>query len=148
MPTDMERIIEDFAAASSAHDADKIASFFAEGAVYDEVPFGTFNRGDEQAIKAFATGTFAAMPDFKVELTSVFGAGDWAAGEGKLTGTQTNEMPPFPATGKSFSVPCAVIAEGQEGKLQRIAVYWDLTTFLRQLGLGPEAPPWVGSSED
>jgi len=146
MATDLERIIEDFAAAWSAHDAEKIASFFEDDAVYDEVPVGTVSRGGKEEVEAFATGTFAAMPDFKVELHAVFGAGDWAAAEGLLTGTQTGEMPPFPATGKSISVPFAMIAEAREGKLKRIAVYWDLATFLRQLGLGPEAPPWAGSS--
>ena len=148
MATDMERILEDFAGAWSSHDVEKIASFFAGDAVYEEVPLGTFNRGGEEGVKAFAAGTFAAMPDFKVELSSVFGAGDWAAGEGILTGTQTGEMPPFPATGKRISVPFAMIAEAQDGTLKRIALYWDLSTFLRQLGLGPEAPPWVGASAD
>jgi steroid delta-isomerase-like uncharacterized protein len=140
MTTDMERVIEDFAEAWSSHDAERIASFFAEGAVYDEVPVGELTHDGEQRVRSFATDTFAAMPDFKAELSFVFGVGDRAAGEGVLTGTQTGEMPPYPATGKSIAVPFAIIAEGEEGKLKRIAVYWDLASFLRQLGLGMEVP--------
>jgi steroid delta-isomerase-like uncharacterized protein len=52
-----------------------------------------------------------------------------------MTGTLSGNSPELPATGKSFSVRGATIAQLKNGKIQRNADYWDLATFLRQVGL-------------
>ena len=97
---------------------------------------GAVNRGKEE-LKAFASATFTAFPDFKVELTSRFFAGDWAASEWIMSGTQTGDLPGIPATGKSFSIRYASIMELKDGKIRRNADYWNLVSLLQQLGLMP-----------
>ncbi len=54
-----------------------------------------------------------------------------------MTGTHTGDLPDLPATGKSFSIRGATIAEVSAGRIVRAADYWDLATFLRQLGVMP-----------
>jgi steroid delta-isomerase-like uncharacterized protein len=137
MSTDLKRMLEEYAASWSSGDPDKIASFCTDDCVFENVGGGSVHRGHEE-LKAWAAGVFAAIPDFKLEVKSLFVAGDWAGCEWIETGTQTGEMPPFPATGKSFSVRGASIVEVREGKVSREAMYWDSATFLRQLGLMPD----------
>ena len=62
--------------------------------------------------------------------------------EGIMTGTLTRRYHNFPATGKSFSVPISVIGEldVDNAKIKRATTYFDLATFLRQVGLPPETP--------
>ena len=45
----------------------------------------------------------------------------------------------MPATNKSFSIRGATILEMNSGKIQRNSDYWDLATFLKQIGLMPSA---------
>lgn len=139
MATDVERMFEDYLGAWSSHDVEKIASFFTDDCVYEDVAMGAVNRGKEE-LKAFLSATFAAFPDFKVEPTSLFVAGDWAGSEWIMSGTQTGDIGGIPATGKSFSIRGASIIELHEGKISRNADYWNLASLLQQVGLMPEAP--------
>ena len=139
MASDVERMLDDYLAAWNSHDVEKIASFFTDDCVYEDVAVGAVNRGKEQ-VKAFVSGTFTAFPDFKLERTSSFVAGDWRGAEWIMSGTQTGDIPGLPATGKSFSIRGASITELQEGKIRRNSDYWNLASWLQQLGLMPGAP--------
>jgi steroid delta-isomerase-like uncharacterized protein len=139
MATDVERMLEDYLAAWNSHDAEKIASFFTDDGVHEDVAIGEVNRGKEQ-LKAFASYTFTTFPDFKLERTSSFVAGDWRGSEWIMSGTHTGDIPGIPTTGKSFSIRGASISELREGKIRRNSDYWNLASFLQQVGLLPEAP--------
>jgi steroid delta-isomerase-like uncharacterized protein len=57
-------------------------------------------------------------------------------------GTNDGEFGPFPATGKTISVPFCEVAEfNVDGKLTRTRLYYDVATMLQQLGHmpGPDA---------
>jgi steroid delta-isomerase-like uncharacterized protein len=129
-----EQMFREYLAAWNAHDLDKIVSFFTEDCVYENIPRGQTYRGKDE-LNAWAKGAFDAMPDFKLEVTSLFVSGEWAACEWVMTGTQTGALPDLPATGKSFSVRGATIAQLKDGRILRNADYWDAATFLRQLGI-------------
>jgi steroid delta-isomerase-like uncharacterized protein len=129
-----EKMFREYLAAWNAHDLDKIVSFFSEDCVYENIPRGQTYRGKDE-LKPWAKGVFDAMPDFKLDVTSLFASDDWAACEWVMTGTQTGALPDLPATGKSFSVRGASIAQLKDRKILRNADYWDAATFLRQLGV-------------
>ena len=139
MATDVERMFKDYGLAWSSHDAEKIASFFTDDCVYEDVAIGAVNRGKKE-LKDFINGTFAAFPDFKIEPKSLFFSGDWVGSEWIMTGTHTGDFPLMPATGKSFSIRGASISELHEGKFRRNTDYWNLASFLQQVGLMPEPP--------
>jgi steroid delta-isomerase-like uncharacterized protein len=111
-----------------------MASFFTEDCVYDNLARGQTYRGKDE-LKSWAKASFDAIPDFKIDLTSLFISVDLVACEWIMTGTLSGNSPELPATGKSFSVRGATIAQLKDGKIQRNADYWDLATFLRQVGL-------------
>ena len=133
METDTEKLYQKYIAAWLAHDTEAVVSFFVEDCVYEDVALGALNRGKSE-VRAFVQATLAAIPDFTIETKSVFATVDRLASEWTMTGTQTGDFPGLPATGKRFSVPVASIMEFQDGKIRRNTDYWNLASFLQQVG--------------
>jgi steroid delta-isomerase-like uncharacterized protein len=130
----MSGLLEDLARAWTVHDVEKVLSLCTDDCVYEDVTMGAVNRGKSE-LKAFAGAVLAAFPDFKMELTSAFTDGNRAGAEWIMSGTHKGDLPGMPATGKGFSLRGASICELQEGKIKRNSDYWDMVTFLKQIGL-------------
>jgi len=94
------------------------------------------NRSKKE-IKDFIKATFVWSPDLKFELKSFFSAGGRTASEWVMAGTHAGELPGIPATGKRFSVRGASIEELRGDKISRHADYYNLVSFLQQVGLLP-----------
>jgi len=139
MTTDVEKMLEDYAAAWSSGDVEKVASFLTDDCVIENLGGGTVYRGQEE-VKGFAKDTFTTMPDFKVEIESLFVAGDWVGAEWIQSGTYTGEVAGAEVSAKKFSGRGASIIELHEGKIKREALYWDTLSFMRQVGVMPAAP--------
>jgi steroid delta-isomerase-like uncharacterized protein len=122
MTEEAKRMMYDLVAAISSHDAEKIASCFTEDCFYEDMALGGIMRGRE-AVKAGDSDFFADIPDFKLELESLFIAGNWVGSEWVMTST--------PTTGKSFSNRGASISELEEGKVKRNSDYYDPSSFLQ-----------------
>ena len=140
MATDMEKMMNDYVAAWNAHDVNKILSFCTDDVVFEDVPIGKVWRGKKEA-EDFISSGFVDFADFKIEMKSGFSAGDWGSGEWVMSGTFVHSSTPgMTATGKRFSVRGASIIEFRKGKISRESLYWDMASFLQQVGLMP-APP-------
>ena len=142
MERDLQRVVEDYAAAWSAiRDVEKLVSFFSDDGVYETLAGTMVCRGTKE-LRAFFQSSKESFPDEIVQIRSVFVSGGRFAIEGTMMGTLTRPYCNFPATGKRFSVPLAVVGEldVDNGKIKRITTYFDLATFLRQVGLPPETP--------
>jgi steroid delta-isomerase-like uncharacterized protein len=135
MLNDIEKMLKDYIAAWNSHDVEKIATFFTEDGVHEDVAVGSVFHGKNE-LKAGISPLFAACPDFNLEVKSIFGIADWLAQEWVMSGTQTGNFGGIgiPATGKSFSVRGASITKLREGKIARNTDYWNLTSMLQQLG--------------
>ncbi len=130
-----EKMLREYCAAwSPSPDIEKIASCFTEDCVYENVPRDQAYRGKD-GVRAYVKACYAAIPDFKIEATLVFVSGDRAALEWVMSGTQSGVTTDFPGTGKSFKMRGCSIVELKDGKILRNADYWDMATFLRQIGL-------------
>ena len=138
MSTEVEKMLKDHLAAYNSHDVEKMAAFWTEDIVLDDIR-GKAIRG-KQELKDYVSGIFAAAPDVKKELKLFFTAGSHAVCELVETGTQTGALGRIPATGKSYSARIAWILEMRDGKISRLAAYWDALGFLQQVGLLSEAP--------
>jgi steroid delta-isomerase-like uncharacterized protein len=136
---DFKDFAEEYAAAWSTQDIDAILSFFTKDCVYEDMALGAVNTGKQQ-LGAFLRATFAAIPDFRIELKAILSSGDRAASEWIMSGTQTGAFPGIPATGKRFSVRGASMMELYQGKIRRNADYWSLATLLQQVGVLPDSP--------
>jgi steroid delta-isomerase-like uncharacterized protein len=137
-PPSLDRMFENWAAAWSLHDVEKLLSLCTDDCVYEDVTMGTVNRGKAE-VRSFAKAVFAAFPDFKIQLMSGFTAGNWAGAEWTMAGTHRGDLPGLPATGKGFTVRGCTICELKAGEIKRNSDYWDMATFLKQTGLMPGA---------
>ena len=63
-----DTVAERWAAAWNSHDAAKVVALFAENGVYEDVPFGSTNRG-KTALRQYAETYFAAVPDMTTTIT-------------------------------------------------------------------------------
>ena len=126
----------DWATAWSSHDPEQVTDLVTDDCVYEDVTLGVTNHGKAE-LRAFAEELFKAFPDVKVELTSRFAGGDWGGMEWTMSGTHRGDLPGLPATGKPFSFRGASIVVLQKYKIRRCADYWDLATFLKQVGKMP-----------
>ena len=132
----MERLFTDYDAAWASHDVEKIVPFFTDGCIYVDIASGVVSRGKEE-LKAFIKTTLAAFPDYKVKVKSFFIAGDWVGSKWIMSDTRTGPSPNLSPTKKRFSIRGASITELQEGKIKRNSDYWNMTSFLHQVGLMP-----------
>ncbi|HJT57888.1 MAG TPA: ester cyclase, partial [Ktedonobacteraceae bacterium] len=134
---DSASLIESWAEAwSSPNGLEKLFSLVTDDCIFEDLGTGTFARGKEE-IKSFFESIFHAVPDFKKELTSQFSVGNWAASEWTMSGTQTGDFPSVPATNNYAAVRGASVFELQGNKIKRCSEYWDMTTYLKQIGLMP-----------
>jgi steroid delta-isomerase-like uncharacterized protein len=133
---ELDRILEAWSVAWSSNDVEKLVPLFTENVFYEDVTFGVANQGSA-ALRDFATGTFAAFSDLKFELKSRQVATDGRSGamEWVWRGRQTKDFPGLPATNKPFEVRGSTIVEFADGKISRNSDYWDLATYMKQVGL-------------
>lgn len=137
-PAAVERVVQEFLAAWSAHDVDRLLSLFTDDVDYVDVPVGAVLHGKEE-LRAFAAGWFAVSPDITFEPTATVVTGSRAAAEWVGSGTQHGDLPGMPATGKPWQVRGASVMELAGGKIKRCTDYWDFATVMRQLGFLPDA---------
>ena len=127
------RLLLSYEAAWSAHDAEKVAAYFTDDAVYEDVALGEVHRG-KAAIKAFAKGTFEILPGYALKPRSLVVGKGSAAVEWVMSGT-------FRETGKSFSVRGVSVMQLENGKIRRNSDYWNMAEFQRQI----EVPAAAGA---
>lgn len=126
-------LLDEWAAAWSSHDMDRVTALFTDDCTYEDVTLGVVNRGKEE-LRQFGNGFLAAMPDVKFPLHSKVVGQDRAALEWTMTGTQTGALGDLPATGKSCTVRGSSVLEVRDGRFSRCSDYWDMMTLLKQLG--------------
>ena len=102
--------------------------------IYEDVTFGVVNRGRSQ-LRAFAEPFFSGFPDITFDMQSSFANGSGGGSEWIMRGTHKGDLPGMPATGKRMEVRGSSTFEFAGGRIRRCSDYWDMATFLKQLGL-------------
>ena len=133
---DQTRAIERWAAYWSAHDLERLLPLFSDDVIYEDVAMGAMNRGAAE-LRAFAEEVFSRFPDVTFELQSSFADGTRGGAEWVMRGTR--DLRGMPATGQRVEVRGASIFEFVGDKIRRCSDYWDMATYLKQLGLMPSA---------
>ncbi|MEK6227530.1 MAG: ester cyclase [Chloroflexota bacterium] len=130
--------------AQNNHDSEAVARLYAPDAVAYDPMYPEPLRGRE-AIGKDNDGFFSAFPDLRFEIVSLIEKDDRSgAGELRLTGTHTGplESPTgqkIPPTNKRVDLKGAAFVKlNERGEIVEERRYYDVGTFLRQLGLMPE----------
>ena len=95
---------------------------------------GAVSHGKTE-VANFYTLVFGAFPDFKMEFTAHFVAGNWAGAEWLMADTRQGDLPGLLATKKHFSIRGATVFELQGTTFRRCSDYWDMVTFPKQIGV-------------
>jgi ketosteroid isomerase-like protein len=96
-----------------------------------------------EAHRQEAIDFFTAFPDQHLDnrpYKTFFASGDWTCSIAHFTGTMTGPMraadgSQVPPTGKSFDVDFCTVARWDDGQIVEENLFYDLVTFMRQLGL-------------
>ena len=140
--TAFEDLAKKWTDAFNKHDARAVAAHYAQdGVAYD--PFYPEPLKGRAAIEKDAADFFRAFPDIRFEVINLFEKGDRAAGEVKMTGTNTGPlatpMGEVPATGKRIDLRGALVGRiNAENLIVEERRYYDTGTMMKQLGLAPE----------
>jgi len=140
-----ELLLQQWAAGWSARDPERVAALYTDDCVYEDVPLGAVSRGKRELtvlgrpfpLCGLGARPQDAFPDFGIELTAGFVAGDRAAMEWVMSGTHARGLPGMPATGRRFRVRGATMLELRDGRVTRNSNYWDMATLLTQMELMP-----------
>jgi steroid delta-isomerase-like uncharacterized protein len=132
--------IDDYVAAWNAHDAVAVTDFMTNDVIYADFGLGEEYRGIA-AVRDFVDGmelSFSTNYRFTLEMAIV--TDDAYAYEWTMTGTNDGEDPErdFPATGERFEIPGISIGTLRNGRIKENRDYWNMTTYLNQVGLTPD----------
>ncbi|BCL18087.1 ester cyclase [Micromonospora sagamiensis] len=125
----------------NAQDVDTFQSRHHENVVV-RWPGKPATRGQHDHVTE-SLAVFRAFPDQHLDnrpYKVLFGSGDWTCSIARWTGTMTGPMPgpdgkEIPPTGKSFEIDFCTVARWAEGRIAEENLFYDLTTFMKQLGL-------------
>ena len=121
MSTPNEALVEAFCAAWKARDVDDIVSYFADDAVYHNIPI-------EPAVGLEAIRAVIEMfvpPADEIEFTIHLMLSD-----GDMVFTERTDR--FVTVGKAIDLPVAGVFEIRDGKIVAWRDYFDLQTFMNQ----------------
>ncbi len=130
---EIRRLVQELYAAWSLHQLERIDAIFTHDAAYEDVAADQVHRGTEE-IKQLLRAAYAWAPDFRVTMKSLIVADDCAATEWISEGIQTGPIGDLPASGNSFRLRGASILTFRDGKIASVTDYYDMATFLTQLG--------------
>ncbi len=123
MPTP-ESVVRDFCAAFSRRDVEEILGFFAEDAVYHNLPIAPVEGRDAiRAVLGQFVGPATTAAEFEVRNLAV---------TGRLVLTERVDR--FTIEGKDVALPVMGIFEvGEDGKIRAWRDYFDMNQFTQQL---------------
>lgn len=143
-PERARELVEGLYPAWSLHEPERVDDILTEDAKYEDVTGGQIYQGTAE-IKQLVHAAFQFAPDFRVRLRSLVNAGDRAMTEWEIEGTQSGPARAgpageLPATGRTFRLRGASVLIFREGRIVQVTDYYDMATFLRQLGARFEPP--------
>jgi steroid delta-isomerase-like uncharacterized protein len=134
---DTDGLAQRYLDAWSAHDPVAVSAFMADDVAFEGVTLGECLSGRKE-VAAFVerfTETFSS--DYRFTLVSEATTATSLAAEWTVSGTHDRSSPALPATGQPFTIRGATIAQLRDGLIATNRDYWDLATFLRDVGLLP-----------
>jgi steroid delta-isomerase-like uncharacterized protein len=117
-------------------DAERIAAFFTQDAVYADHGAGATAVGRE-GIRAHAARVHAGFPDLRFELVRAAHGDDFTAGEWRSRMTHLGRFEGLGPTGRVVESGGVDVATLDGGLIARLDSYYDGAEIMRELGLLP-----------
>jgi steroid delta-isomerase-like uncharacterized protein len=134
MPNDAgtEALVRGYLEAAAAGDLERIWTFYARNIVYEDTSVHQIYHGIE-ATKAFYTETMGGL-DVHWVVDEIYATPAGFAIGGYMEGRHVHDLPGMPATGNTYRVACASMADVRHGKITRNRDFWNNADLLAQLG--------------
>jgi len=129
-----EQLLDDMYAAWCAHDPDKVAAFYTDDCVYEDMAMGVVNRGRAELL-AFVREVYTTMPDFAVRYQHRFATATEAAGQWVITATWNGPFEGVDRTGHRIEFTGLSLYKFRDGKISHAKDCWDFTVMMRQFGV-------------
>ena len=114
-----ETTVREFCAAFARRDVDEILGFFADDAVYHNMPLAPANGLDE--IRAILESFVPDSPEIEFEMLHVASDGDHV---------HTERIDRMTFNGKAIALPVAGVFEVRDGKIRAWRDYFDMQQLL------------------
>ena len=124
------------AGAGGSQEMDRLLSFMSEDIRYEDVPSGAVFVGHD-GVRKMAAQALQMSADLTITLVSSVIADDQFAFETEARGTNTGPLGAIPATQRKFVLRGVSVGRIVGAKVVSHKDYWDLASFLRQVGLMP-----------
>lgn len=115
-----EQLVSEFMEALSSNDAERLIDYFAEGAMYQNMPLPPAYGRDE--VHATLTGLFQVL---RIERIDTF----HIASRAGVVFTERVDLLTALPTGKSFELPVLGVVHVSDGKISAWRDYFDLRSF-------------------
>ena len=119
------------------HDAAAIGNFMDDDVDFEDVTMDETLQGRKEVEEFVERLGETFSSDYRFTLVTEFVTDSTMALEWTVSGTHDRTSPVLPATGKPFNIRGATIARLRNGKITYNRDYWDMATFLREVGVLP-----------
>ena len=135
-------------AAWNSHDARKVASYFSDDYVGEDVAMASMLRGPRD-VRKLVLLNILGIPDLNFTIEHLLAEGDQIMIVWTMRGTHHGRVFNIPATGQKIETLGTTWLNVRNGKIVRSLRIWDQAGMLRQFGLLPEATVLpVGDAND
>ena len=130
----MSELVDRWAAAWNAHDADAVATWYAADGTHRMASGNTYCGADD--VRAMAVRTLGAYPDLEFEVRRTFATDRDFVIEYTMRGHQESAIGDRPGTGRAIEVDGVLVGTTDaDGRVAVCVDYLDHLTIRRQLGL-------------
>ncbi|HZQ56966.1 MAG TPA: ester cyclase [Acidimicrobiales bacterium] len=132
--------VNQYIEAWSTRDSARIVEWMANDCVYEDVTLGETHTGRDQIATFIDRMTTEFSDDFTFDLAGAASTDSHYWAEWVLTGTHNGSAGAVPPTGKTFAIRGVSVGTREGGKIKANRDYWDMASFLVQVGLAPPPP--------
>lgn len=133
------RLARDLVAAWNAHNIRRVASFFSDAYVGEDVGMHGQMRGVRD-VQRYVAYNLLGFPDLHFEIHDTIAQGDKVALVWTVMGTHAGKVMNIPPTGAKISAQGVSILTVRDGRIVHSLRVWDVAGMLRHIGLLPDLP--------
>ena len=122
--------------AMNRHDPDAAASYLDRACVFTNIGTGQRLVG-RAAVRDDLADLFGRWTDLHIQTTNLLVSGAGFAKEWVMTGVHSGDLPGLSATGRSFRIMGTGVGRTADGKIIDNTEYWNMVSFLTQVGVFP-----------
>lgn len=135
--TNLEMILAEIVEAWNAHDAGRVASFYAPDYVGSDAAEAQQQRGPA-GVRQNVQRYLEAFPDLRLVQQQAVLCDNHAAIQVMVRGTHQGSLMHIPATGRPTQIQGVAFLTFQQAKIIQASYLWDMAGFLRNIGLLPD----------